>query len=193
MTQSGTFHARALVLAALIAPAFALATPTALANEPALPTPIPAPAPAAEGVPTVDPMVEDQVYQARRGIYVTVDQAKVIRIDHEADTVIIGNPAIADAHLHDRKTLVITGRAFGATNLLILDAGGELVVDEALRVQPAEDTVVTVQRRAVNFTYSCTPLCRPAVSPGDQTDFFEKAVAQSERRSEFASEAAGAN
>ncbi|MEM1044716.1 MAG: pilus assembly protein N-terminal domain-containing protein [Pseudomonadota bacterium] len=193
MKQSGIFHARAIVLAALFAPILALAAPGAMANEPALPIPAPAPGSTADAAPAVEPTVEERVYQARRGIYVTVDQAKVIRIDHEADTVIIGNPAIADAHLHDRKTLVITGRAFGATNLLILDASGELVVDEALRVQPAEDTVVTVQRRALNFTYSCTPLCRPAVSPGDQTDFFENAVAQSERRSEFASQAAGAN
>ena len=127
----------------------------------------------------------------QRGILVTVDQAKVIRIEHEADTVIIGNPAIADAVLYDRKTLVITGRAFGSTNILILDANGELVIDEVLRVQPATDSIVTVQRQRQNFTDRCTPLCKPAVAPGDQNEFYEQSINQSDRRNEFASQAAG--
>ncbi|MEM8812220.1 MAG: pilus assembly protein N-terminal domain-containing protein [Pseudomonadota bacterium] len=145
---------------------------------------------------TAEPVAKptaDNTHFDRAGISVTVDQAKVIRIDHEVDTVIIGNPAIADAVLHDQRTLVLTGRAFGTTNLLILDSTGELVVDEMLRVQPAEDSIVSVQRQSQHFSYSCTPTCRPAVAPGDQGEFFDAAIAQSKSRSEFAAEAAGAN
>lgn len=124
----------------------------------------------------------------QNGIMVTLDQAKVIRIDHEADTVIIGNPSIADAVLYDRKTLVITGKSFGSTNLLILDDKGELVVDEFLRVEPASSSMVTVHRQTNSFTYSCTPTCRAAIAPGDNADFFENSIKQSQSRNAFASQ-----
>lgn len=133
----------------------------------------------------IDPVAEAS-YVQQSGILVMLDQAKVIRIDHEADTVIIGNPAIADAVLYDRKTLVITGRAFGSTNLLILDDNGELVVDESIRVHPAVDTIVTVHRATQSYTYSCAPTCRAAVAPGDQQDYFENTVKQSQTRNDFA-------
>ncbi|MBP0651082.1 pilus assembly protein N-terminal domain-containing protein, partial [Mycobacterium tuberculosis] len=43
---------------------------------------------------------------AKDPIVVTMDRAKVMRIPAPADTVIIGNPAIADVSIHDRQTLV---------------------------------------------------------------------------------------
>lgn len=136
---------------------------------------------AASGVP-----VAQETHAQPTGIVVMLDQAKVIRIDHEADTVIIGNPAIADAVLYDRKTLVITGRAFGSTNLLILDDNGALVVDEAIRVHPAVDTMVTVHRATQSYTYSCAPTCRASIAPGDQADYFDNAIKQSQTRNDFA-------
>lgn len=149
-------------------------------------------APAAAGEITADnaaapsaPAAEES-YAQQSGILVMLDQAKVIRIDHEADTVIIGNPSIADAVLYDRKTLVITGRAFGSTNLLILDDKGELVVDESIRVHPAVDTIVTVHRATQSYTYSCSPTCRASIAPGDQKEYFENTVKQSQTRNDFA-------
>ena len=50
---------------------------------------------------------------AKEPISVVVDRAKLVRIDAAAHTVIVGNPAIADATVYDAKTLVITGRPTG--------------------------------------------------------------------------------
>jgi len=171
LTTGARRVARSLSLAASVG----LGAASAIADE------VPQPVAAVPG----DPVAEES-YVQQSGILVMLDQAKVIRIDHEADTVIIGNPAIADAVLYDRKTLVITGRAFGSTNLLILDDKGELVVDESIRVHPAVDTIVTVHRATQSYTYSCSPTCRAAVAPGDQQDYFENAVKQSQTRNEFA-------
>ena len=62
------------------------------------------------------------------GIRVMLNHAKIIKLSHAAATVIIGNPEIADATVRDSQTLVLTGRGFGQTNLVILDAGGNPIV-----------------------------------------------------------------
>ena len=115
---------------------------------------------------------------AQEPIFVTVDQARVMQISRPADTVIIGNPAIADAVIRDSQTLVITGRSYGTTNLIVLDVDGQPIADELLTVQAAEDFLVTMyvgQRRA---TFSCTPSCQPTVAVGDDLELFDARVGQ---------------
>ena len=81
-------------------------------------------------------------------ISVMVDRAKVMRISRPADVVIVGNPAIADATIQDNKTLIITGRSFGSTNLIVLDSDGQAIADEIITVGASDDQVVTVFNRA---------------------------------------------
>jgi hypothetical protein len=108
---------------------------------------------------------------AEEAVMVTLDQAKVMRIAAPAGTIIIGNPSIADATLQDSQTLVITGRAYGSTNLIILDEEGEPVTDTQVVVQ-APDRTVTVYRGPLRTSFSCTPTCQPTVVPGDVPEFF---------------------
>ena len=105
-------------------------------------------------------------------IDVVIDRAKVMRISRPADTVIIGNPAIADATIQDSQTLIITGRSFGTTNLIVLDANGQAIADQVVHVSSANDDVVTLYKRAERETLSCTPDCSPTATIGDaQTSF----------------------
>jgi Flp pilus assembly secretin CpaC len=110
---------------------------------------------------------------AQEPITITIDRAKVMRISRPADTIIIGNPAIADATIQDNQTLVITGHSFGSTNLIVLDAAGQAIADEVLMVQSNDDAVVTVFRRSSQVTLSCTPQCAPTLTIGDSGATFE--------------------
>lgn len=105
-------------------------------------------------------------------ISVILDRAKVMRISRPADIVIIGNPAIADATIQDNQTLIITGRAYGTTNLIVLDAAGQAIADEVLTVTAANEDVVTIYKRASRETLSCTPECSPTLTIGDRVDSF---------------------
>lgn len=111
-------------------------------------------------------------------IDVVVDRAKVLRISQPADVVIIGNPAIADATIQDSQTLIITGRSFGTTNLIVLDAGGQIISEETITVGPQDQNVVTVYRRASRETLSCTPECSPTLAVGDNTVSFDSVSTQ---------------
>jgi Flp pilus assembly secretin CpaC len=115
---------------------------------------------------------------AQEPIFVTVDQARVMQISRPADTVIIGNPAIADAVIRDSQTLVITGRSYGTTNLIVLDTDGQPIADELLTVQAADDYLVTVYVGGKRATYSCTPACQPTIAVGDDLEVFDARVGQ---------------
>ena len=96
------------------------------------------------------------------GIALTMNQAKIIKIARPANTVVIGNPEIADAAVQDSTTIVLTGRGFGVTNIVVLDEEGLPVVDEQIVVSRQTVNSVRVYRRADVQTLSCTPFCEGA-------------------------------
>lgn len=122
---------------------------------------------------------------AKDPISVTVDVAKVMRISAPAATVILGNPAIADAVMQDRQTLVITGKLAGVTNLVVLDPKGQLIADELIHVAKPQSGYVTVQRGSARFTYACSPHCNGTSEPGDNKDYFEDTDKQLNKRIEL--------
>ena len=128
---------------------------------------------------------------AKDPISVIIDRAKVMRISAPAATVVIGNPAIADATVQDRQTLVITGKMSGITNLVVLDSKGQLIADELVNVEKPQAGYVTVQRGGARFTYSCTPHCNAAVEPGDYGEHFSAAQSQSAARTGMGQQSAG--
>lgn len=128
---------------------------------------------------------------AAGGVSVPVDQSKVFRIEQPADTVIIGNPVFAAVTMHDRYTVVVTGKAAGTTNLIILDSQAEPIIDEPLTVTSSTQNIVTVHRKTARSSYSCTPLCDAVPMQGDSKDAFSAAGEQITTRDQMALQAAG--
>lgn len=123
-------------------------------------------------------------------ISVIVDRAKVMRISRPADVVIIGNSAIADATIQDNQTLIITGRSFGTTNLIILDSAGNELTSANVTVSPQNDQMVTVYRRAERTTFSCAPDCAPVIAVGDSAASFDAITQQVQAAAGITSSAA---
>lgn len=102
------------------------------------------------------------VHAETKGIEVVMNQAKIVKLSRAADTIVIGNPLIADAAVKDAKTIVITGKGFGVTNFVVLDAKGDPIVDEQVIVSRSVAETIRVYRRANVQTLSCTPFCESA-------------------------------
>lgn len=96
---------------------------------------------------------------AEAGIEVVMNQAKIVKLARAADTIVVGNPAIADASVQDATTIVLTGKGFGVTNLVVLDESGAPIMDELVTVARSTASSVRVYRRAEIQTLSCTPFC----------------------------------
>lgn len=103
---------------------------------------------------------------AAEAIHVFINQARVVKLARPADTIIVGNPEIADAAVQDASTVVLTGKGFGVTNLVVLDRDGLPIVDEQVLVSRTSANAVNVYRRAQLQALSCSPYCEAPRDPG---------------------------
>ena len=112
-------------------------------------------------------------------ISVQVNMARILRINSPAATVIIGNPGVADVTIQDPQTLVLTGKSYGQTNLIVLDDIGNPIADTLVEVVQSQADLVTVYMGTARTTLSCAPVCQPTIMLGDDTGFTSAAVASS--------------
>lgn len=105
--------------------------------------------------------------RANEALRVEIDQATLVTLDKPGTEVIIGNPSIADVSVQSGRVLVLTGKSVGLTNLIVLDATGKQIYGEKVSVSADAQQLVTVNKGVSRETYSCSPLCGPALIPGD--------------------------
>jgi hypothetical protein len=99
---------------------------------------------------------------------VTLNYATLIKVPAATTTLVIGNPAVADAAVQRNHMLVITGKSYGTTNILALDKDGKALRQIEVQVKGSPARTLTVLRGATDReTYSCTPRCEPTLTLGD--------------------------
>jgi len=104
---------------------------------------------------------------AEQPIAVKLDQAVVLKLPERATTVVIGNPLIADFSIQPGGLAVITGKGYGATNVIVMDHSGVVMMEKVVEVRGPSGPIVVVYRGATRQTYSCTPDCVTRVTLGD--------------------------
>ena len=116
-------------------------------------------------------------------LVVNIDQAQVLKLPERVATIVIGNPLIADATLQSGGVLVITGKSYGATNLLALDRSGSIVMDRTVQVLSASSNEMIVVYKGIDReTYSCAPNCEHRITLGDSQSYFAGVLGQSGAR-----------
>ena len=113
-------------------------------------------------------------------INVNVNMARILRINAAAATVIIGNPGVADVTIQDPQTLVLTGKSYGQTNLIVLDSAGNPIADTLIEVVQMQAGVVTVYQGQARTSLACAPVCQSVVMMGDDPNFSSQAIASSQ-------------
>jgi hypothetical protein len=103
-----------------------------------------------------------------------MDEATLIRLDTDAAQLIVGNPAIADVSAQSPRLLVITGKSYGATNLIALDSEGREIFNARLGVREAGRRQVTLYKGTMRQSLHCAPDCQRMLSIGDDKTQFEQ-------------------
>lgn len=111
-------------------------------------------------------------------ISVNVDQARLVKFPEKIASIVIGNPLIADVTLQPGGMVVVTGKGYGATNVIALDRTGSVLMDRVVQVEGPTDKVVTVYRGTARESYSCTPTCERRVTLGDADTYFKTTMEQ---------------
>jgi Flp pilus assembly secretin CpaC len=111
-------------------------------------------------------------------INVNVDQAKLIKLPERVATIVVGNPLIADVALQPGGMIVVTGKGYGATNVIAMDRTGQILVDRIIQVEGPTDRVVTIYKGVDRESYSCMPICQRRVTLGDGEGYFKSTMDQ---------------
>ncbi|OXT01813.1 hypothetical protein B7H23_02350 [Notoacmeibacter marinus] len=104
---------------------------------------------------------------AADGIAIDRGNARIVKLVEPAETVIVGEPSIADVTVKDSRTLVLTGRTYGSTNLVVFNAAGEPIVDQPIVVSRQGKGSVRLYRRNDVEMMTCLPVCEKDTIGGE--------------------------
>jgi Flp pilus assembly secretin CpaC len=127
---------------------------------------------------------------------VKYDQSQLLRLPRPAAEIIIGNPNIADVAIQGGNLLVVTGKSFGITNIIILDAERNIIQDQRVMVERDVRKIVHLQKGATRESWNCSPQCNPTVTVGDDQKFFSQSLSNAASKiksGEGAAEGSSAN
>ena len=95
---------------------------------------------------------------------VEIDQAARVQLRGAAGSVIVGNPQIADVTVVDANTLYITGKGYGVTEIVAVDAIGRTVFQsEVVVTDGAGSGRVRVWRGGQATEMACAASCSPSM------------------------------
>ena len=103
---------------------------------------------------------------------VELNKTEIVRLPGPASSIIVGNPNIADISVQSVDTIFVVGRGYGETNLVVLDAQGNTMMDANLQVvNTLSPHGVRLYNAKSRETYSCIPYCGPSPVLGDSAEF----------------------
>ena len=106
-------------------------------------------------------------------LVVRYDQSQLIRLPRQVTEVIIGNPSIADVTVQGGNLLVVTGKTFGVTNVIALDAQRNVIQDQRVVVEQDPRHTVVLYKGSLRQSLTCSPTCTPAIVIGDDPAYFD--------------------
>ena len=103
---------------------------------------------------------------ANNDITIYTDQAKILKLSGQPGTVVVGNPSIADVTVQGEQ-VVLMGRSYGVTNIIILDREGKQLAALDVTVQITDKNAVHVFKAGGRMSLACAPVCEQTLQVGD--------------------------
>ena len=128
-------------------------------------------------------------------VVVRVDHAQLMYLPDAGSDVIVGNPSIADVAIQNSKLLVVTGKSFGSTNVIVLGPDRKIIADAVINVTNDDTRVVSLYKGSGRESYNCSPKCQSILVIGDKGEYFQNNQKAANGKSSLATNTAepGAN
>ena len=97
---------------------------------------------------------------------ISIDQSTRITLPASARDVIVGNPAIADVAVLDGRNILVLGKSYGVTSLMVTDQRGRTILNTQVVVSSNDGGRVSLFRGPEQQTYACAPRCERTAPPG---------------------------
>ncbi|HEY2658556.1 MAG TPA: pilus assembly protein N-terminal domain-containing protein [Caulobacteraceae bacterium] len=95
---------------------------------------------------------------------IEINDSQRVGLYGAAANIIVSDPAVADVSLVDSRSVVINGRGFGATHVVVLDGNGRALFDRRVTVIAPQEGRVTLYRGPAASEFSCAPRCQVAAA-----------------------------
>ena len=102
---------------------------------------------------------------AAAALTVAVDHNVRLSLGGPAGSVVVGNPSVADVTVVDSRTVFVSGRGPGSTDVTVVDPLGRIVFAGDIRVVSEPGAHVVIHRGAKERAdLSCDPTCTPSTA-----------------------------
>lgn len=103
-----------------------------------------------------------------RAVTVHIDQNTVVQLRVPAGNIVVANPSIADVNLISPQKMMILGRSYGLTNIIVTDRMGRVIFNQEVNVGAASSGRVSLYRGVLPNNFACTPHCERTPMPGEE-------------------------
>jgi len=104
-------------------------------------------------------VAETAIAAAVGGLAVELNRSRRVVLPGTPANISVADPAIADVAIIDTHSVVVIGKAFGVTDIVVSDHSGRLLMDSRVAVVPPEEARVTIYRGVQGTEYSCIGRC----------------------------------
>ncbi|MCI5061226.1 MAG: pilus assembly protein N-terminal domain-containing protein [Alphaproteobacteria bacterium] len=85
------------------------------------------------------------------------DRSEMIKLDQEAASIIVGNPAHLSVLLDTEKTIIVVPKASGASHFSVLGKEGDVILQRQVIVGGPKNNYVRIRRSCAGNSSTCRP------------------------------------
>ncbi len=94
-------------------------------------------------------------------VNVGLSQGVRLMVGGPAANVVVSNPAIADVTVVDAHSVIVLGKSYGTTQVMVMDTTGRLLLDSIVTVSAPQEGRMTYYRGpAAPVEFDCSPRCQ---------------------------------
>ncbi|MCC7266815.1 MAG: pilus assembly protein N-terminal domain-containing protein [Caulobacteraceae bacterium] len=122
---------------------------------------------------------------------VNLDQSLRLSLPAPARDVVVSNPTVVDVSMLSPTSLLVLGKGYGITNLMVVDAAGRTIIDREVVVGSSDANRVSFYRGPNVTNYACAGRCERTPLPGEVETIYKAHATPYTEHAEQASGAAG--